>query len=136
MLYHLIVFLPLVGFLIAGLFGSQIGAKASEYVTSGLLVVSAVLSWYAFITVGLFLFHYIHYDTALWQTMLVMVLFGIGLGFNFQPLTLAVQTAVPRHQIGVATSTATFSFVAHSACTSESGNVPSVSMISVLGVPG
>ena len=53
MLYHLIVFLPLVGFLIAGLFGSQIGAKASEYVTSGLLVVSAVLSWYAFITVGL-----------------------------------------------------------------------------------
>ncbi|MCA0337541.1 MAG: MFS transporter [Actinobacteria bacterium] len=63
----------------------------------------------ALITVGLFLFHYIHYDTALWQTMLVMVLFGIGLGFNFQPLTLAVQTAVPRHQIGVATSTATFS---------------------------
>jgi hypothetical protein len=40
--------------------------------------------------------------------MIVMVFFGIGLGFNFQPLTLAVQNAVPPQQIGVATSTATF----------------------------
>ncbi|WP_378950257.1 NADH-quinone oxidoreductase subunit L [Mesorhizobium sp. ANAO-SY3R2] len=52
-MYQAIVFLPLLGFLIAGLFGRSIGAKASEYVTSGLLVVSAVLSWVAFITVGL-----------------------------------------------------------------------------------
>ncbi len=61
------------------------------------------------ITAGLFIFHYIRFDTPLWQVMLVMALFGVGLGFNFQPLTLAVQNAVPRHQIGVATSTATFS---------------------------
>ncbi|WP_184767859.1 NADH-quinone oxidoreductase subunit L [Aminobacter carboxidus] len=52
-MYHFIVFLPLVGFLIAGLFGRSIGAKASEYITSGLLVVSAVLSWFAFATVAL-----------------------------------------------------------------------------------
>lgn len=52
MLYHLIVFLPLLGFLIAGLFGRVIGHKASEYVTSGLLVVSALLSWVAFFQVG------------------------------------------------------------------------------------
>ncbi|MFB9343809.1 NADH-quinone oxidoreductase subunit L [Aminobacter aganoensis] len=52
-MYHFIVFLPLLGFLIAGLFGRSIGAKASEYITSGLLVVSAALSWVAFITVGL-----------------------------------------------------------------------------------
>ena len=52
MQYKLIVFLPLLGFLIAGLFGRSIGAKASEYITSGLLVVSAVLSWVAFVTVG------------------------------------------------------------------------------------
>ncbi|MEO0545937.1 MAG: NADH-quinone oxidoreductase subunit L [Pseudomonadota bacterium] len=45
---HLIVFLPLLGFLIAGLMGRQIGAKASEYVTSGLLIVSAALSWVVF----------------------------------------------------------------------------------------
>jgi len=52
-MYQAIVFLPLVGFLIAGLFGRSIGAKASEYVTSGLMVVAAVLSWVAFLTVGL-----------------------------------------------------------------------------------
>ena len=58
--------------------------------------------------VSLFVFHFVHYDTPLWQTMVVMVFFGLGLGFNFQPLTLAVQNAVPPQQIGVATSTATF----------------------------
>ncbi len=52
-MYHLIVFLPLIGFLIAGLGGRQIGAAASEYITSGLLVISAVLSWVAFFTVAL-----------------------------------------------------------------------------------
>ncbi len=62
----------------------------------------------ALLALGLFVFHYVHYDTPLWQTMVVMVVFGIGLGFNFQPLTLAVQNAVPPQQIGVATSTATF----------------------------
>ncbi len=52
-MYQAIVFLPLVGFLVAGLFGTSIGARASEYVTSSLLVVSAVLSWIAFFMVGL-----------------------------------------------------------------------------------
>ena len=51
-MYQAIVFLPLAGFLIAGLFGTAIGAKASEYVTSGLLVIAAVLSWVAFFSVG------------------------------------------------------------------------------------
>ena len=63
----------------------------------------------ALLTVALFVFHFVRWDTPLWQTMIVMVFFGIGLGFNFQPLTLAVQNAVSRSQIGVATSTATFS---------------------------
>ncbi|WP_392543962.1 MDR family MFS transporter [Oryzobacter telluris] len=62
----------------------------------------------ALLTVSLFVFHYVEFDTPLWQTMIVMVAFGLGLGFNFQPLTLAVQNAVPPQQIGVATSTATF----------------------------
>lgn len=62
----------------------------------------------ALLTVALFVFHYIAATTPLWQTMIVMVFFGIGLGFNFQPLTLAVQNAVVPQQIGVATSTATF----------------------------
>ncbi|TGP23293.1 MULTISPECIES: NADH-quinone oxidoreductase subunit L [unclassified Mesorhizobium] len=51
-MYQAIVFLPLLGFLIVGLFGNSLGAKASEYITSGFLVISGVLSWIAFFTVG------------------------------------------------------------------------------------
>ncbi|MCF6112799.1 NADH-quinone oxidoreductase subunit L [Mesorhizobium muleiense] len=51
-MYQAIVFLPLLGFLIVGLFGTSLGAKASEYITSGFLVISAVLSWVAFFAVG------------------------------------------------------------------------------------
>ncbi|AZO62390.1 MAG: NADH-quinone oxidoreductase subunit L [Mesorhizobium sp.] len=51
-MYQAIVFLPLLGFLIVGLFGNSLGAKASEYITSGFLVIAAVLSWIAFFTVG------------------------------------------------------------------------------------
>ena len=47
-MYQLILFLPLIGFLIAGLFGRAIGAKASEYITSGLLIIAALLSWIVF----------------------------------------------------------------------------------------
>jgi EmrB/QacA subfamily drug resistance transporter len=56
----------------------------------------------------LFAFHYVGADTALWKTMIVMLFFGLGLGFNMQPLILAVQNAVPPRDIGVATSSATF----------------------------
>jgi NADH-quinone oxidoreductase subunit L len=51
-MYQAIVLLPLVGFLIAGLLGSRIGARASELITSGLLVVCALLSWVAFFSFG------------------------------------------------------------------------------------
>jgi NADH-quinone oxidoreductase subunit L len=52
MLYQAIVFLPLFGFLIAGLFGTRIGDRASEYVTTGFLGLAALLSWIAFVQVG------------------------------------------------------------------------------------
>ncbi len=50
-MYHAIVFLPLIGFLIAGLFGRRIGPRASEVVTTGILVFVALLSWVAFFEV-------------------------------------------------------------------------------------
>jgi EmrB/QacA subfamily drug resistance transporter len=58
--------------------------------------------------VGLVLFHYIGADTPLWKTMLIMPVFGVGLGFNMQPIVLAVQNAVNPRQIGIATSSVTF----------------------------
>ncbi len=51
-MYHAIVFLPLVGFLIAGLFGRFVGARLSEVITTSLLFISAALSWVAFFKVG------------------------------------------------------------------------------------
>ena len=51
-MYELIVFLPLLGFLIAGIFGPWIGARGAEYVTTGLLGASFVLSWIAFVMVA------------------------------------------------------------------------------------
>ena len=43
-----IVFLPLIGALIAGLLGRIIGHRTAEFVTTGLLIVAAVLSWIIF----------------------------------------------------------------------------------------
>ncbi len=48
-LLQLIVFLPLLGALIAGLLGRSIGHRTSEIVTSGLLVLAALFSWIVFL---------------------------------------------------------------------------------------
>jgi NADH-quinone oxidoreductase subunit L len=47
----LIAFLPLIGFLIAGIFGRQIGDRASQIVTTGLLFIASALSWIVFLDV-------------------------------------------------------------------------------------
>jgi EmrB/QacA subfamily drug resistance transporter len=47
-------------------------------------------------------------DTSIWTLAPFMVLLGVGLGFNFQPVILAVQNAVPPQEMGVATSSVTF----------------------------
>ncbi len=54
------------------------------------------------------LFALIGADTPLWQTMLIMVVMGLGLGGNMQPMITAVQNAVSPREIGVATSSVTF----------------------------
>jgi NADH-quinone oxidoreductase subunit L len=51
-MYQAIVFLPLLGCLIAGFFGRIIGARPSELVTTLFLFASMVLSWIAFVRVG------------------------------------------------------------------------------------
>ena len=48
-----IVFLPLLGAIVAGFFGRLIGARTAEIVTTSLLGIAAVLSWIAFIRIGL-----------------------------------------------------------------------------------
>jgi len=51
-MYQAIVFLPLIGCVIAGLFGRAIGPRPSELVTTTLLFASMALSWIAFAWVG------------------------------------------------------------------------------------
>jgi EmrB/QacA subfamily drug resistance transporter len=57
---------------------------------------------------ALVLFSLIGADTPLWKTMLIMVVMGLGLGGNMQPMITAVQNAVSPREIGVATSSVTF----------------------------
>ncbi|MBU1175412.1 MAG: NADH-quinone oxidoreductase subunit L [Alphaproteobacteria bacterium] len=47
--YQAIVFLPLIGFVIAGLAGHRIGHRNAEIITSGLLIISAMLAWLVFL---------------------------------------------------------------------------------------
>jgi len=97
-----LMLLPMtLGMMSGSIISGQIISKTGQYrqfpiIGCGLLVGS------------LFGFHYIGADTPLWQTMILMLFFGLGLGFNMQPLTLAVQNAVSPRDIGVATSSATF----------------------------
>ena len=45
---YLIVFLPLLGSIIAGFWGRRLGDKLSLYLTSTLLLISMTLSWITF----------------------------------------------------------------------------------------
>jgi NADH-quinone oxidoreductase subunit L len=52
-MYQAIVFLPLFGAIFAGFFGRLFGARASEVVTTSLVLVTALLSWFAFYQVAI-----------------------------------------------------------------------------------
>ena len=74
-MYQAIVFLPLIGFLIVGLFGSSLGAKASEYITSGLMVIAAA--------------HNDHPITASYPALFAPPLVSVDKGTFGQPLEFA-----------------------------------------------
>ncbi|MFJ9175456.1 MFS transporter [Streptomyces sp. NPDC102360] len=95
--------LPLMaGMMIASIVSGQITGKTGRYKifpTLGTL----------FMVAALLLFHFkVEWDTPLWETMLYMGLFGLGLGCCMQTLVLAVQNAVPPQDMGVATASSTF----------------------------
>ena len=47
---HLIIFLPLIGFLICLFFGKFFSFKTSQIITTSFLFISAILSWFLFFT--------------------------------------------------------------------------------------
>jgi NADH-quinone oxidoreductase subunit L len=52
-MYQAILFLPLIGAIFAGLFGRLAGTRASETITTTLVLVACLLSWFAFYHVAL-----------------------------------------------------------------------------------
>src|SRR6478672_2178206 len=52
-MYQAIVFLPLIGAIIAGFSGRLIGARASEVITTSLVLVTMPLAWFALYQVGM-----------------------------------------------------------------------------------
>ena len=97
-----LLLLPLTfGIMSASIFSGQVISRTGRYkkfpIIGAALLVLAMLG---LAQVGV--------DTSLAWTMSMAAVFGIGLGFNMQPLVLAVQNAVPPQDMGVATSSATF----------------------------
>jgi EmrB/QacA subfamily drug resistance transporter len=94
--------IPLVVGILAGSMGSGFAISHTGRYKQWPVIGSSLM------VVGLVLFHYVGADTPLWQTMLIMPVFGVGLGLNMQPIIQAVQNAVSPREIGVATSSVTF----------------------------
>jgi EmrB/QacA subfamily drug resistance transporter len=90
-----------IGIMAGSITAGQLIARTGRYrifpIIGSILMVTALV-----------LFATISADTPLWKTMLIMVLMGLGLGGNMQPMITAVQNAVSPREIGVATSSVTF----------------------------
>jgi EmrB/QacA subfamily drug resistance transporter len=95
--------IPLVAGIMTGAMGSGIAisktGKYKIYPLVGIVFIVVALVSMSFI---------IDADTSVWALAPFMVLLGLGLGFNFQPVILAVQNAVRPTEMGVATSSVTF----------------------------
>jgi EmrB/QacA subfamily drug resistance transporter len=95
--------IPLVAGIMAGAMGSGIAiSKTGRY--KAFPLVGIVLIVVALVAMSLV----IDAHTSVWTLVPFMVLLGLGLGFNFQPVILAVQNAVNPREMGVATSSVTF----------------------------
>jgi EmrB/QacA subfamily drug resistance transporter len=95
--------IPLVAGIMAGAMGSGIGiARTGRYkifpLTGVVLMVVALVA----------LSMVVDADASVWSLVPFMVLMGLGLGLNMQPVILAVQNAVSPREMGVATSSVTF----------------------------
>ncbi|MDX6326705.1 MAG: hypothetical protein QOK15_3059 [Nocardioidaceae bacterium] len=85
------------GSLISGQTISRTG-KYKLFPVTGVVLLTAALLTMSFV---------VDAHTSVWTLVPLMVMLGLGLGFNFQPVILAVQNAVNPRQIGVATSSVT-----------------------------
>ena len=85
-MYIPLVFLSLIGFCVAGLFGRHIGPKGSAIITTGCLIVSFFLSLFAFYEVGL-MGSPVYIRLSTWVSSEVLL---INWGFLFDSLTVVM----------------------------------------------
>ena len=94
--------LPLViGIMSMSIFSGRVISRTGHYRIWPIIGLSLMI-------VGIATLSRIGVDTPYWKTALVMLVVGWGLGGNMQPLTLAVQNAMPPQDMGVATASVTF----------------------------
>ncbi|MGI8868943.1 MAG: MDR family MFS transporter [Mycobacteriales bacterium] len=97
-----LLMLPLTaGIMIGSIISGQLIARIGRYKVFPIIGT-------ALMVVGVAMLSQVGADTPFWQTTICMLIFGLGLGNVMQPITLAVQNAMPPRDIGVATSSATF----------------------------
>ncbi|MGY1718456.1 MDR family MFS transporter [Blastococcus sp. SYSU DS0552] len=95
--------IPLVGGIMVGAMSSGIAiSRTGKYKVFPLVGIALM------VTALLAMSFLVEADTSIWSLVPFMVLLGLGLGFNFQPVILAVQNAVSPREMGVATSSVTF----------------------------
>jgi EmrB/QacA subfamily drug resistance transporter len=91
----------------------MLGIMAGSIVSGQVIARTGRYRWFPIVgltllVIGLYLMSRISADTSLLEIDAYAVIFGLGLGFNMQTLILAIQNAVPAHDMGVATASATF----------------------------
>jgi EmrB/QacA subfamily drug resistance transporter len=97
-----LLMLPLVaGIMIGSFIAGQVTTRTGRY---KILPVAGTF----IIAVGALLYGQVHFDSALWQPLLIAGILGLGLGFCMQTLTVAAQNAGPRSDMGVSTASSTF----------------------------
>src|SRR2546423_12109124 len=81
------------------IFSGQIISRTGRYKICPIIGISLMI-------VGLVLLSRVGVDTPFWVVAVFMAIFGVGLGGDMQPLTLAVQKSMPPPDMGVATAAA------------------------------
>jgi NADH:ubiquinone oxidoreductase subunit 5 (subunit L)/multisubunit Na+/H+ antiporter MnhA subunit len=89
-MYLLIVLLPLISAITAGLFGRFIGREGSKYITTGSIMVTCAMSYCAFYEVAL-LGQPCHFDLMTW---IDSEMFSFSWGFLFDSLTVVMLVVV------------------------------------------
>lgn len=97
-----LLLLPLtLGIMVGSIVSGQTISRTGRY--KAFPVIGAFL-----LVAGMAMMSTLHADTSMLVVQAYSVVFGLGLGFNMQPLVLALQNSVPPKDMGVATSSATF----------------------------